>query len=197
MHQLFLASQSPRRKNLLQSRGLFFKELHVKVSEIPNKNLNISDRILAIARQKLEAVLKLTSEVFRQPSLVLVADTEVVMGDDTFGKPLDESMARNFLQRLSGKRHQVVTAVVLFDTLGGREHSLVSQTEIEFKELSQEEIESYLKSGEWQDKAGGYAIQGTAKEFVRKINGSLENVIGLPVDEVLDLIKKNNWELIK
>jgi MAF protein len=120
-------------------------------------------------------------------SFVLAADTVVALGRRILPKPADAAAARRSLALLSGRRHRVLGAVVLVGPDGARARRLVT-TAVRFKRLAESEIEAYLDSGEWQDKAGGYAIQGRAAAFVPAINGSYSNVVGLPLAETAALL---------
>ena len=120
-------------------------------------------------------------------SFVLAADTVVALGRRILPKPADAAAARRSLALLSGRRHRVLGAVVLVGPDGRRVRRLVTTT-VRFKRLAESEIEAYLDSGEWQDKAGGYAIQGRAAAFVPAINGSYSNVVGLPLYETMTLL---------
>jgi septum formation protein len=118
--------------------------------------------------------------------LVLAADTVVALGRRMLGKPSDAVEAETFLRRLSGRRHKVITAIALRH--GGLRRSRVVETAVRFKRLSDGEIAAYIASGEWQGKAGGYAIQGRAGALIPWINGSYSNVVGLPLSETVNLL---------
>ena len=117
---------------------------------------------------------------------MLAADTVVALGRRMLGKPADAGEAARFLTLLSGRRHRVITAVAL--QVSGRVRSRAVTTAVRFKRLARAEIEAYVASGEWQGKAGGYAIQGRAAAFVPWIGGSYSNVVGLPLTETLGLL---------
>ncbi len=181
---LVLASASPRRRELLARLGVPFD---VAVSDVPETPLP-GERPEAfarrVARDKASAVAR------RCPgSFVLGADTVVVVGDTMLGKPADRGDARRMLQTLSGRAHRVLTAVALIGPAGGCDEVLV-ESRVEFRALAPAEIEDYLDSGEPDDKAGAYAVQGHAKRFVLRVVGSLSNVIGLPLDEVAELLQR-------
>ena len=190
MHQIILASESPRRRQLLQEAGISFTAVPVKVSEIPNKNLNVNEQILDIARRKSLSVFTALKSSLPGPFIVLSADTEVIFGNQPLGKPSDEEDAFRILRLLSGKIHEVKTAVVLLESSTGLEVSQVETTSVHFKDLSDFEIRDYIKSGEPMDKAGAYAIQGLGRQFVKEFVGSYDNVVGLPVTHVKDLLSQ-------
>lgn len=182
MLALYLASGSPRRKALLVQLGLTFECLANHVAEIRLPAENALRYAIRLAREKALAGVHTAPD--DQP--VLAADTIVTLNGDILGKPRDTRHACAILQRLSGKTHQVITAVALAD----RQHLCETHviTDVTFRMLTTKEIENYVASGEPMDKAGGYGIQGQAACFVRRINGSYHAVIGLPLAETLELL---------
>lgn len=192
MYKIILASESPRRREILKNAGFKFEVIPANISEFPNKNLNVDERILDIARRKSQAVLADLSEDKKLNHLVIAADTEVVMNNQTLGKPRDPNHAFEILKMLSNQSHQVKTAVVIQIPDQNKELSHVETTEVLFKELTDQEIWDYIDSGEPMDKAGAYGIQGKAKNFIKNINGSFDNVVGLPLQVFLNLLEKGN-----
>ncbi|XGC81272.1 nucleoside triphosphate pyrophosphatase [Bdellovibrio bacteriovorus] len=190
MTPLVLASESPRRRELLKEAGYNFDVVPVKVSEIPNKNLNVSEQILDIARRKARAAFDHLKSSRNSDFMVLSADTEVIFGGGPLGKPQDRDDAYRILRLLSGKKHEVITAVCLIDSKTQREVSQAETTEIYFKNLTDDEIWTYIDSGEPMDKAGAYGIQGLGGKFVERYIGPFDNVVGLPVDLVKKLISE-------
>lgn len=177
---IILASQSPRRHQLLKEAGIAFQVIGPNVDETMDSSLLIDDRIQEVAMRKAVDVKK------RYPNdQVLAADTVVVCQGEILGKPLDEAQARHMLQQLSGQTHEVKTAVVILkeDPISFIETSIVT-----FRPLSDDEIEHYLDTKEWVDKAGAYGIQGRAAEFVSSLVGSFDNVIGLPIEKIKRLL---------
>jgi septum formation protein len=124
-------------------------------------------------------------------ALVLGVDTIVSVGERIYGKPADEEDARSTLRALSGRRHAVIGGVCLIE--GGRARTASARTEVEFRELSQEQVDWYLQSGEWRDRAGGYAIQGRGGALVTRIEGDYLNVVGLPLAMLLELAPSLLW----
>ncbi len=187
---LILASESPRRKQLLLEAGFQFSVIPSKVSEIPDENLNINDQILDIARRKATAIttesLPLHSSEI-QEFIVIAADTEVIFAGKPLGKPQNKADAFRILRLLSGNAHEVKTAICLIHSKTLTEVSQVETTKIIFKSLSEAEIWSYIETGEPLDKAGAYAIQGLGRNFVAEFEGSFDNVVGLPI-QVLKLL---------
>ncbi|WP_314981742.1 Maf family protein [uncultured Veillonella sp.] len=183
MAGLYLASQSPRRTELLTQVGID----HTVVSssyEEPNEGYDSP-----IAMVKAQALGKARCAVgIPKGGIVLGADTIVVLDNEVLGKPQDEADARKMLERLSGRSHSVVTGVALL--IKGDEVVFHNETKVYFKELAPFEIESYIASGEPMDKAGAYGIQGKGALWVEKIEGSYTNVVGLPVEHVYDELCK-------
>jgi nucleoside triphosphate pyrophosphatase len=183
---LVLGSASPRRAALLREMGVPFT---VCVSDVPETPLP-GEAPAAFARRaaldKGDAVARLSPGAW-----VLAADTVVAVDDEILGKPCDEADARRMLRLLANRRHDVLTGVALFAPDGACADALVVRTAVTFRSLSDEEIATYVASGEPADKAGAYAIQGGAAPFVRAVDGSYSNVVGLPVDEVRALLARH------
>ena len=174
MAGLYLASQSPRRTELLTQVGID----HIVVSSAYEEaNKGYDDPIEMVKEQALGKARAAVG--VPEGSIVLGADTIVVLDNQVLGKPHDESEARHMLERLSGRVHSVITGVALL--IKGQEY---------FKKLAPFEIESYIASGEPMDKAGAYGIQGKGALWVEKIEGSYTNVVGLPVEHVYDELCK-------
>ncbi len=195
MHQLILASQSPRRFQLLQEAGFDPKVDIVKVSETIDENLNVETALEAVAQSKAEALVGLRKYPKGLGILVLSADTEVVLGSRVFGKPSDAAAAHQFLRDLSGKEHRVITAVSVYDVDERQFFNSHDTTFVRLKHLSEEEISAYVATGEPLDRAGGCAIQGGAKDFVIECRGSWSNVVGLSIELFERMIKEHGWKL--
>jgi septum formation protein len=183
---LYLASQSPRRRQLLEQIGVRFGTVDVDVPEIRLPGEPAQDYVSRVAREKAGAGLLKLSGV--AGAVVLGADTEVVLGDEVFGKPVDDADTADMLRRLSGRTHRVLSEVWCID--GGREEHVLSVTEVVFAVLSPAQIQSYVASGEGKGKAGAYAIQGLAATFVAHLSGSYSGVMGLPLFETAALMRK-------
>ena len=190
MKPLILASESPRRKQLLQEAGFSFDVFPVKVSEIPNKNLNVNAQILDIASRKAREAFTQLKSSGKDTFIVLAADTEVIFDGAPLGKPENREAAFEMLSRLSGKAHQVLTAVILIEGPEGKEVSHVETTQVYFRNLSEEEIWTYIDTGEPMDKAGAYGIQGLGGRLVEKFEGPFDNVVGLPLNTVKSLLSQ-------
>ena len=186
--RLVLASASPRRLDLLARIGVVPDAvIPAEIDETPRKAEMPAHYACRMAEEKVAAV--------KQPgALVLAADTVVAVGRRILGKAGTEGEARAMLALLSGRRHRVHSAVTLVDAEGVRRHRL-STTSVAFKRLSEDEIDAYLASGEWQGKAGSYAIQGRAQALVRMISGSYYGVVGLPLFETRALLRSVGYPL--
>lgn len=183
--KLLLASSSPRRSQLLNANGISFSIDPPDIDETFDPNLSPSENAVCAAIKKAEAV------VGRCNALpVLAADTIVVLGEAILGKPKDRKDAVHMLKSLSGKEHMVITGVSLIWHARNISWSHAEETFVTFREISEDLIDSYVKTGEPMDKAGGYAIQGGAKEWIANYKGSLTNIIGLPMEPVLEQLDK-------
>ena len=181
---LYLASQSPRRRELLARLGLAFTTLSLEVPERRAPGEPPEDYVRRVAREKAGAGLL---EVVGNPGVVVVgADTEVVLDDEVFGKPADEAAAESMLRRLSGRTHRVLSAVAVVSA--DREQQLLDVSEVRFAELDDATIAGYVHGGEWRGKAGGYAIQGSAQAFIAHVSGSFSGVMGLPLHPTATLL---------
>lgn len=178
---LFLASTSPRRRELLQQVGLEFSVLKVDVDESVREGERPADYVLRLAREKALAGLAQAAE-----GVVIAADTTVVVDDEVLGKPASEVEAMYMWRRLSGRTHQVLTGVAVGDTR--HVETVAVSTRVHFRAITQAEMHAYWQSGEPGDKAGGYAIQGRGAVFVDAIEGSYSNVVGLPLSETAALL---------
>ena len=188
-HPLILASGSARRLSLLDQIGIQpDRLLPANVDEVPLAKETPRALAKRLARTKAE-VSRRTAD--REPetrdAYVLAADTVVAVGRRVLPKPELTDEAANCLRLLSGRAHRVYTSICLI-TPKGRVRQKLVETRVRFKRLSREEIETYIASGEWQGKAGGYAVQGRAGAFVTKLIGSYSNVVGLPLYETMTLL---------
>jgi septum formation protein len=179
--RLILASASPRRREMLELFGLNFEVMPVEVDEKVLAGEDAGAFVRRISRSKAKAAAQKAKEGF-----VLAADTVVVIDGRILGKPRDAAEAREMLELLSGRTHQVFTGFCLFEVPGGARFEDVACTDVTIRKLTSDEIAGYISSGEPFDKAGGYAIQGLGAFMVRSISGSYANVVGLPLCEVLE-----------
>ena len=178
---LILASASPRRRELLESLDLDFTVRPAAVDETPNPGERPRDLVRRLAREKAEAA-------GRDGEWVLAADTIVVEDGEVLGKPRDRDHAGEMLQRLQGRWHLVLTGVALKPPDGDTLHA-VESTRVLFAELTPEQIDWYVATGEPDDKAGAYAVQGLGALFVSEIDGNYSNVVGLPLPTVRQLFE--------
>jgi len=176
---LVLASASPRRADLLRAAGIPFTVRVADIDETQLPNETPSDYVSRLARQKAQAVAQIDE-------IVLGADTTVVVNREIAGKPVSTDDARRMLTLLSGRWHEVLTAVALVNN--EKTIAEVAVTRVKFAEMSETEIEWYLSTNEPFDKAGAYGIQGLASRFVEEIQGNYANVVGLPVPTVYRLL---------
>lgn len=181
--EIILASQSPRRKEIMEGAGFSVRIIPSDVEETVDKSLSPGELVKSLAGQKARAVAAAYPD-----RIVLGADTMVVEGGELLGKPKDEADARDMLRRLSGRCHEVYTGFCLIKS--GKAVSDYDCTKVFFKELSDAEIEAYIRSGEPMDKAGAYGIQGLGMRFIPRIEGDFYNVMGLPVVKVAEALKQ-------
>ena len=179
--KLVLGSASPRRQELLAQIGVRPDAIRpADIDETPRKAEPPRDYAQRLALEKAQAIELAPDEI------ALCADTVVALGRRILGKPADAEEAAKFLKLLSGRSHNVITAVAL--RCADQVRTRTVATSVKFKSLSDAEISAYLRSGEWQGKAGGYAIQGLAAAYIPRINGSYSNVVGLPLAETANLL---------
>ncbi len=188
---LILASQSPRRRRLLMGVGVTIEIRPVDIDESQNTYEAPEAFVLRLAEEKARASLSLNKSKLADENndMVLGADTIVVLDGEIIGKPRDRAHAFDMLSKLSGRTHHVYTGVCVLDSCRGK-HCDVVCTPVTFRSLPKQEIEDYLDTDEPYDKAGSYAIQGKGGVMVDRVEGSYSNIIGLPIKETLELIKK-------
>ena len=182
MKKLILASQSPRRRELLEKCGIPFICEPADIDETITEGNDLSDEIRRLSRRKAEAVLALHPD-----AVVIGSDTIVAIDGKVLGKPQDRSEAKQMLQMLSGNTHQVITGLCVISS--SRCFQDVSVSHVTFAPLSADEIDAYVSSGECDDKAGAYAIQGGAGRFITNIDGDYYAIMGLPLNSVYEELK--------
>ncbi|MCM2335957.1 MAG: Maf family nucleotide pyrophosphatase [Pseudomonas sp.] len=183
---LYLASKSPRRRELLARLGLSFGMLDLDIPEQRQPGEPAEEYVRRVAREKAGAGL--LSVVGNPSAVVLGSDTEVILDDEVFGKPRDDAHARAMLRRLAGRTHAVVSAVSLVSP--SREAQVVATSQVTFDPIDDAQIDAYLATGEHRGKAGAYAIQGAAEAFVARLDGSYSGVMGLPLRETSRLLRE-------
>jgi septum formation protein len=172
-----LASGSPQRKEILSKLGVEFEVVVPGVEELTGGDPEFE--VLENARLKARAVAA------SHGGLVVACDTDVVLDGKALGKPVDEVEAREYLDRMAGRAHEVLSGLVVLE--GGEERSGLERTAVVFKELSEAEKERYVRFGEWEGRSGGYAIQTLGSTLVERMEGSVSNVVGLPVGLLIEL----------
>lgn len=174
MKQLILASQSPRRRELMETLRYPFLTIPAVGEEVIDPTLSPSDLVQKLAQQKAEEISK------AQPTAVVIgADTLVVLGKEIFGKPKTQEEAWSMLGKLQGTMHQVYTGVCVCEA--GKLHSFYSCTQVSVRSLSEAEVKNYVAQGESMDKAGAYGIQGKGAWLIDRVEGDYFNVVGLPL----------------
>ena len=182
-HDIILASKSPRRRYLLEQAGLKFSVIPSSFDENSVTMMEPESYVRRLAECKANVVAEANPDHW-----VIGADTIVLIGKDILGKPGSDDEARSMLRRLSAKTHRVLTGFCVCCKNRDRFYSETVSTDVRFKDLTDEEIEWYIQSGEPFDKAGSYAIQGLGTFLVKRINGSYTNVVGLPVCEIVEYL---------
>jgi len=187
MSELILASASPRRAEILQQIGVDFQIAPADIDETPKPQESPVDYVQRMAQEKTQHVI---NSIAGSSAVVLGADTSVVLNCKIYGKPKNQQEAMAMLEALSGKTHQVLTAVAM----GNKQRCLLklSATDVKFRELDLKECLDYWNTGEPLDKAGSYAIQGLGAVFVEKISGSFSGVVGLPIEQTAQLLQTFN-----
>jgi septum formation protein len=182
--RFILASASPRRSELLNQLGLEFEVVPSGIDEVAQEGETPAEHVRRLATAKAGELADRYPEAW-----VIGADTIVVINGDLLGKPADESEARAMLAKLSGRKHEVFTGIAVMRKSAEINLSEVVTSEVIFKDISEEEMDWYVKTDEPYDKAGGYAVQGGGAFFIKEIHGSYTNVIGLPLYEAVSLLK--------
>ena len=189
MTKILLASASPRRKQILEQIGCDFSVINIDVDEIAHSDISADHIATTNAVAKAAAAWHAAAA----DVVIISADTIVVLDGDIFGKPLDKEDAENILKRLSGRTHEVITAVAIASREGII--SDICSTKVEFVVLSNTEITKYIATGEPFDKAGAYGIQGYGSLFVQSVNGCYFNVMGLPIVLTRNLLHQAGVEI--
>lgn len=192
MTELLLASASERRKELLDQIGVRYQSAPMDIDESVQENEQAVDYVVRLAREKAQTGMMLNPDM-----LVLAADTTVVVAGNILGKPEDEQEAGEMLRQLSGSRHQVLTEIAAAKYMHGalKVKSQVVLTDVIFSDITEQQIEQYIKTGEPMGKAGAYGIQGKAALFVKRLEGSYSNVVGLPLAETGGLLEGFGFQI--
>jgi septum formation protein len=197
---IYLASKSPRRRELLKQIGVHYELLlmrelapRVDVDESPRENETPHVYVERVVKMKADIAVKVMRERKLPPRPILTADTTVTFDGEILGKPTDRDDAVRMLKRLSGETHQVLTAVMV--TTEAETFQAVTTSFVTFASLSEEEIRRYVDTGEPMDKAGAYGVQGRAARFIAKLSGSYSGVVGLPLYETTGLLRQSGMPL--
>jgi len=185
---MYLASASPRRRELLRQLGIEFEALPSNILEVPAADETPEQYAVRVALDKARYVAALVRERGLAERPVLGADTEVVLDGEILGKPRDRGHGIEMLTRLASRTHEVLTGVAVLHA--GVEHTALSRSRVTFGPLTAAEIARYWESGEPEDKAGAYAVQGRAAAFIERIEGSYSGIMGLPLHELARLLKQ-------
>lgn len=196
MESIILASASPRRQNILKMLNIPFQVIipDVDESDVDKSNLTKVPELLAV--KKVKACFEIIPEQRFVP-WVLGADTLVLYDGKLFGKPKSEEQAFEFLKELQGNTHSVITSIALYCGKTSLITTSTNITKVTFKPMSDEEINWYVKTGEWLGAAAGYRIQGIASCFIEKIEGSMSCVVGLPISNLYDILKKQGYSILE
>lgn len=195
MEPIILASSSPRRQEILKMLDIPFQVILPNIDETLTSSVDTEDIPELLAREKVSAVIhSLPSQ--QEIQWVLGADTVIVKNGRIFGKPQSADEAAEFLKEFQGSTHTVITAVVLYNGKQKSTTSRVARTNVTFAPMTDDEIQWYLESGEWHGAAGGYRIQSLASIFIEKIEGSQSCVTGLPIHELYDMLKEQNYSIL-
>lgn len=181
--KIILASQSPRRKELIKRLGLDAVNIPSKIEEIIDKNLSFEDNAMDLAYQKAMDIFK-----GHKDDVVLGFDTIVVCGNEIMGKPKDKEEARLYLNKLSGNTHRVITGCAILKK--GYSSSFYSSASVHFSKMTEAEIEDYISTDEPYDKAGAYGIQGLASKYIDSIHGDYYAIVGFPISKIYKEIQK-------
>lgn len=191
---LYLASRSPRRIDLLGRLGVPFTALDLEVEEVRTATETPLEYVCRVAADKARAGLAGLMPS-AQPCWVLGSDTEVVLGDQVYGKPVDAADAQAMLASLAGRTHQVITAVALVGSNGAAEVITVT-SDVSFEAMGAAAIAAYVATGEPMGKAGAYAIQGQAERHVSRLCGSFSGVMGLPLQQTAQLLQRHGLQAV-
>ena len=188
MKQIILASQSPRRLNILEKHGISPLVRPTKIDEIINDTLAMENMVMELALNKARACFSSLDKEERNIDGLIIGSDTIVFKNGILGKPTDRAEAREMLQKINDTNHKVCTGVAIIDILTGNEITLFDTTDVWCKKITDTEIEDYLDTEEPYDKAGAYAIQGIFGQYIDKIEGDYENVVGLPWHIIKDYL---------
>lgn len=195
--RIILASQSPRRHELIKNLNVKFEVVNPTFDEKLDSDNYSDNTILSLSLNKALSVFELeqsSTDNFFNNCLIISADTVVVNDNKIYGKPKDETAAKEMLRSLSGKTHFVVTAISVVDSDTKKSVSKLTKTYVTFQNLSDELIQKYVEEKQPLDKAGAYGIQEMSSEFIKEVNGDMENVIGLPTKTLKEILEEFGYQ---
>lgn len=196
MDPIILASSSPRRQEILKMLKIPFRVIIPNIDETLVNSIDLDQVPELLAREKVTAVIH-SLPAGQEIPWILGADTLIKIDDKIIGKPENHNQAIEYLKMLQGRKHEVITALVLYN---GRTHetsSRICKTEVTFAPMTDDEIEWYVETGEWHGAAGGYRIQSLAACFISKIEGSYYGAVGLPIFELYDILKSQGYSILE
>ena len=196
MEPIILASSSPRRQEILKMLKIPFRVIIPNIDETLISAIDLEQIPELLAREKVTAVIH-SLPSHQEIPYVLGADTVIIFNNEIMGKPESQEQAFEYLKKLQGKTHTVVTAVVLYKGKTKTTVSKINKTRVTFSPMTDEEIQWYVDTGEWHGAAGGYRIQSLASMFVAKIEGSYTGVVGLPISDLYDILKEQDYSVLE
>ena len=194
MEPIVLASTSPRRQEILRSLSIPFTVLTSDYLEINTPGISPIEQAELHSIKKIETVMKMDLKI--TASWILAADTIVCLENQTFGKPQNRNEAQKMIEILSGKTHEVITGISLYDSKTNYISTRNSVSNVTFMDIPAETIEKYIDTGEWQGVAGGYRIQSLAACFATKIEGSYSGIVGLPIHELYAILREHGYAFL-
>ena len=192
MEPIILASASPRRQEILKNLGIPFTIVHDYTKEENDLSITPAELAESIAIKKVKNAAKITAG--QNVPWILGADTLISANGEVFGKPDNRDEAYKMISSFSGKTHQVITSLALFSNTTHLLTTRISQNDVTFITMTNQQIEQYLDTGEWQGVAGGYRIQGLASYFISKISGTYSSIMGLPINDFYDILSEQGYE---
>lgn len=196
MEPIILASSSPRRQEILKLLNIPFQVHPSQKEETYPSDIETDKVALHLAACKVKAVIE-SLPAGQEVQWILGADTTIVMDGKIYGKPNSAEEAADFMRKFQGRTHQAITGLVLYNGACHKSTERCSVSEVTFAPMSEQEIEWYVNTGEWHGAAGGYRIQGLASCFIKEIKGSESGVMGLPIFELYDILKEQNYSLLE
>lgn len=195
MEPIILASSSPRRQEILKKLNIPFKVIIPNIDETLSSVIEKEQIPELLASEKVSAVIhSLPAE--QEIPWVLGADTLIILDDEILGKPQNHEEAFEYIKKIQGKTHTVVTAIVLYKGKTKETKSKICKTNVTFAPMNDEEIQWYVDTGEWHGAAGGYRIQGMASCFIERIEGSYTCVVGLPISDLYSILKEQGYNIL-